>query len=130
MANKKVRGNIFLNYMAGEKDRVIYLEIPKETYDNFAKEIDTKVDNPLKIGFDDTEGKFFFKAKSAFDIGVYQDADISGIDVSEIGQGSEVVLDVKIVEGKYKNKKYFSAYLKNINILSYNEAQPYNPFLD
>lgn len=130
MKNKKVTGKVFLNYVIGEKDRVIYLEITEETYKRLAAEIDTKIDNPLKLGFDDTEGRFFFKAKTSFDVGVYEDAEVSGIDVSEIGKDSEVILDVKIVEGKFKNKKYVSAYLKNINILSYKEAEVYNPFLD
>lgn len=130
MKNKKVTGKVFLNYVVAGKDRVIYLEITEETYKRLAAEIDTKIDNPLKLGFDDTEGKFFFKAKTSFDVGVYQDAEVSGIDVSEIGKDSEVILDVKIVEGKFKNKKYVSAYLKNINILSYKEAEVYNPFLN
>lgn len=130
MKNKKVTGKVFLNYVIGEKDRVIYLEITEETYKRLAAEIDTKIDNPLKLGFDDTEGRFFFKAKTSFDVGVYEDAEVSGIDVSDIGKDSEVILDVKIVEGKFKNKKYVSAYLKNINILSYKEAEVYNPFLD
>lgn len=130
MKNKKVTGKVFLNYVIGEKDRVIYLEITKETYEKLAEEIDTKIDNPLKLGFEDTDGRYFFKAKTSFNVNVYENAELSGIDISEIGNESEVTLDVKIVEGKFKNKKYVSAYLKNINILDYKESVPYNPFLD
>lgn len=130
MGNKKVAGKVFLNYCVGGKGRVVYLEITKETYEKLAEEIDTKKVSPLKLGHEDTDGRYFFKAKTSYDVGVYENGESSDIDISKIGKDSEIVLDVKIVEGTFRNTKYVSAYLKNINILSYKESEPYNPFLD
>ena len=123
-----IKGKVFINY---ERDgaRIIYLEIDKETHKELAKDIDTTVDNPLKAGFDDTEGREFFKCKSKYNVYMYMDGVPSdNLDVSEIGAGSEVEVDVKIIEGKFKGKKYVSAYLKAMNVWEYVEKEPYNPF--
>lgn len=124
---KIVKGTVFLNYKRDEAN-ILYVEISEDTHKALASEIDITIDNPLKCGFDDTEGKEFFKCKSKYNVGVYNNGEPSGLHLSEIGRGSVVEVDVKILEGKFKGKKYVSAYLKNINVLELVEAEEYNPF--
>lgn len=70
-----------------------------------------------------------FKAHSKYDVGVYEQGEPSGLDISEIGPGTQVCVQVKIASGKYMKKPYKTAYLKAINVLGdVEENVEYNPF--
>lgn len=94
-------------------------------------ELNTEIDCPIKVTND---GEMLVKAHTQFDFPVYlngveQDVDDeTAIKAEEIGADSEVEIAFKVVEGKYKGKKYQSAYLKGIDIFKLVPATPYNPF--
>lgn len=94
-------------------------------------ELNTEIDGPIKVTND---GEMLVKSHTQFDFPVYlngveQDVDDeTAIKAEEIGADSEVEIAFKVVEGKYKGKKYQSAYLKGIDIFKLVPATPYNPF--
>lgn len=93
--------------------------------------LNTEIDCPVKTSDDGTK---LVKAHTQFSFPVYLDGveqnpdDEAAIKAEEIGADSEVEIAFKVVEGKYKGKKYQSAYLKGIDISKLVPAVPYNPF--
>lgn len=93
--------------------------------------LNTEIDCPVKTSDDGTK---LVKAHTQFAFPVYLDGveqnpdDETAIKAEEIGVDSEVEIAFKVVEGKYKGKKYQSAYLKGIDISKLVPATPYNPF--
>ena len=91
----------------------------------------TEIDCPVTTSDD---GTTLEKAPPQFRYPVYHDGleqnpdDEAAIKAEEIGADSEVELAFKADEGKYKGKKYQSAYLKGIDISKLVPAVPYNPF--
>lgn len=114
-------------------DRTILIEVTPEEVERIKKlsEIDDKCDNPIKFGTEEDDGKLFFKAHTKYDIDIYENAEITEeVAFTDIGRGSEVELAVTIKDGKYKGKKYQSAYLKAVNIIDFVQAEEYNPFTE
>lgn len=123
-----VNGIVELNMLYAEKERVILLKISEEEAKKF--NFDENLNNPLKTGVEEKKGHLYFKAHTQFDITVYNKDNIliDDIDINDIGKGSAVSISVIIKEGKYKDKKYISAYLKSIKIHDLQEPVPYCPF--
>lgn len=113
----------------GTAQKNISILIPADKYDEVIEKagIDTTKENiPVKPADD---GKHFIvKAHSRYPVSIFENAMESDIDIDTIGENSEVEIDVKMVEGKFKGKPYQTFYLKGINIKEYVEKQPYNPF--
>lgn len=111
----------------------ILLEITEDDVTELIKkaELNTEIDCPIKVTDDGTK---LIKAHTQFDFPVYLDGveqnpeDETAIKAEEIGTDSVVEIAFKVVEGKYKGKKYQSAYLKGIDIFKLVPATPYNPF--
>lgn len=94
-------------------------------------QLNTEIDGPIKVTND---GEMLVKSHTQFDFPVYLNGvqqavdDETAIKAEEIGADSEVEIAFKVVDGKYKGKKYQSAYLKGIDIFKLVPATPYNPF--
>lgn len=88
-------------------------------------------DTPLKPQED---GTTCFKAHSKFNIKVYDSGTLIEYEddaeeiLDSIGAGSDVTLNVKFGEGKYKGRKYQTAYLCGINVNKLVERTDVNPF--
>lgn len=124
MADRKelklsVPGTVHYNYINKENNkRIVNVDVP----DGFAEWFDDLIvqygmefsgtSYPLKQ--DSETGQFRFIARSAYEVS------LSGMpkhtDIEDIGEGSEVDLIVKIVEGEARGKKYISAYLLGIRM--------------
>lgn len=125
-------GKVYSTYSRDGKFS-IFVEITEDAATELIEkaELDTELDGPIKVTNDGTK---LVKAHTQFDFPVYLDGveqnpeDETAIKVEEIGADSEVEIAFKVVEGKYKGKKYQSAYLKGIDISKLVPAKPYNPF--
>lgn len=90
-------------------------------------------DVPLK---EQEDGTMCFKAHSKFNIKVYdggvriEDEDDAEEILDRIGAGSNVTLNVKFGEGKYKGRKYQTAYLCGLNINDLVDREEVNPFAE
>lgn len=125
-------GKVYSTYSRDGKFS-IFVEITEDAATELIEkaELDTELDGPIKVTNDGTK---LVKAHTQFDFPVYLDGveqnpeDETAIKAEEIGADSEVEIAFKVVEGKYKGKKYQSAYLKGIDISKLVPAKPYNPF--
>lgn len=133
MALLKARGIVkFAKRKEDDGEQTLLLEITEEVANKIREVggIDEKIDNPIKLGSDVDAGKFFLKVHSKYPVSIYRDGEIDeDTTFAEIGQGSEVAVAFTIKDGKYKNKKYQSAYLKSINIFDFVEAVECNPWV-
>lgn len=115
----------------GEEKKNISILVPADSYDRIVKKlnINDKIENiPIKP-FEEQDC-FILKAHSKYDVEMFENAEPTDIAFDEVGKDSEVMIDVKLGEGKYKGKSYQTLYLKGLNIIDYVEKQTYNPFLD
>lgn len=125
-------GKVYSTYSRDGKFS-IFVEITEDAATELIEkaELDTEIDGPIKVTNDGTK---LVKAHTQFDFPVYLDGveqnpeDETAIKAEEIGTDSVVEIAFKVVEGKYKGKKYQSAYLKGIDISKLVPAKPYNPF--
>lgn len=134
MALLKARGTVkFAMKKEDDGEQTLLLDISESVANKIRKDggIDERIDNPIKLGSDTDAGKIFLKVHSKYPVSIYRDGEIDeDTTFAEIGQGSEVAVAFTIKDGKYKNKKYQSAYLKSINIFDFVEAVEYNPWAD
>ena len=125
-------GKVYSTYSRDGKFS-IFVEITEDAATELIEkaELDTEIDCPIKVTNDGTK---LVKAHTQFDFPVYLDGveqnpeDETAIKAEEIGTDSVVEIAFKVVEGKYKGKKYQSAYLKGIDISKLVPAKQYNPF--
>lgn len=124
MADRKelklsVPGTVHYNYVNKENNkRIVNVDVPDafaEWFEDLIVQYGMEFSGtscPLKQ--DSETGQFRFIARSAYEIS------LSGMpkhtDIEDIGEGSEVTLIVKIVEGEARGKKYISAYLLGIRM--------------
>lgn len=126
------KGKVYSSFSRDGKFSIL-LEITEDDVTELIKkaELNTEIDCPIKVTDDGTK---LIKAHTQFDFPVYLDGveqnpeDETAIKAEEIGTDSVVEIAFKVVEGKYKGKKYQSAYLKGIDIFKLVPATPYNPF--
>lgn len=126
------RGRVYSTFSNDGKFSIM-IEISDKDAEYLISKADlcTEIDCPVKTSDDGTK---LIKAHTQFSFPVYLDGveqnpdDERAIKPEEIGADSEVEIAFKVVEGKYKGKKYQSAYLKGIDISKLVPAVPYNPF--
>lgn len=126
------KGKVYSTFSRDGKFSIL-LKITEDDVTELIKkaELNTEIDCPIKVTDD---GEMLVKVHTQFDFPVYlngveQDVDDeTAIKAEEIGADSEVEIAFKVAEGKYKGKKYQSAYLKGIDIFKLVPATPYNPF--
>ena len=138
MADRKelklsVPGTVHYNYINKENNkRIVNVDVTNEFAEWFEDLIVeygmefSGTSYPLK---QDTEtGQMRFIARSAYEVS------LSGMpkhtDIEDIGEGSEVDLIVKIVEGEARGKKYISAYLLGIRMLEFVQKEFVDVFDD
>ena len=123
---------IVKNLYVQEKEKSITILISEKAAKTIAE-----ISDDITIQYDEEKG-YSLRAHTSFDIALFQNGEpfeLGGKDApiekfTDIGTGSEVILSVNFKDGKYKGKKYTTCYLSALNILSLEEAVPYNPFLD
>lgn len=124
MADRKelklaVPGTVHYNYINKENNkRIVNVDVTDafaEWFENLIVEYGMEFSGtsyPLKQ--DAETGQMRFIARSSYEVS------LSGMpkhaDIEDIGEGSEVDLIVKIVEGEARGKKYISAYLLGIRM--------------
>lgn len=128
---KKVRGIVYSIFVANDtNEKSMFVEVDM-TPEELAVLIgaNTNIDCPVKIGTDENEGRTFLKVHSRFDVAIYDNKfETDEIDFSNIGRGSQVEVAFTVKEGKYKNRKYQSAYLHAVNVIDLVEYVKSNPF--
>ncbi len=138
MSSRKVRGIVRNIFIKDESEISILLEIDEKTAAELRSVYNEKIENPLKDGEGELEGKVLYKAHTKYPVNLYMQGDAVDEDedtiidkIREIGNGSAVTIRVREqLDGRYKSKKFQSAYLKAINVRELVEAEPYNDFDD
>lgn len=88
--------------------------------------IKTDMENiPVKT---DDNGVYCAKAHSCYPISIYENGVKSDVEFSDIGNGSQVEIYAKLVEGRFKGKPYQTLYLKSMNVLKLLPYEEFNPF--
>lgn len=138
MADRKelkllVPGTVHYNYINKENNkRIVNVDVTNP----FAEWLDDLIvkygmefsgtSYPLKQDME--TGQMHFIARSAYEVS------LSGMpkytDIEDIGEGSEVDLIVKLVEGEARGKKYISAYLLGIKIHEFVQKEFFDVFDD
>lgn len=138
MADRKelklaVSGTVHYNYINKENNkRIVNVDVTDafaEWFEDLIVEYGMEFSGtscPLKQ--DSETGQMRFIARSSYEVS------LSGMpkhaDIEDIGEGSEVDLIVKIVEGEARGKKYISAYLLGIRMLEFVQKEFVDVFDD
>lgn len=138
MADRKelklsVPGTVHYNYINKENNkRIVNVDVTNEFAEWFEELIVqygmefSGTSYPLKQ--DSETGQMRFISRSAYEVS------LSGMpkhtDIEDIGEGSEVNLIVKIVEGEARGKKYISAYLLGIRMHEFVQKEFVDVFND
>lgn len=138
MSSRKIRGIVRNIFIKDNSEVSILLEIDEKTAAELRSVYNEKIENPLKDGEGDLEGKVLYKAHTKYPVNLYMHGDAVDEDedtiidkIREIGNGSAVTIRVREqLDGRYKSKKFQSAYLKAINVRELVEAEPYQDFDD
>ena len=136
MSSRKIRGIVRNIFVKDDNEVSILIEIDEKTATELRGVYDAKIENPLKDGEGDLDGKVLYKAHTKYPINLYMQGDPVETDddetieeIRKIGNGSAVTIRVREqLEGRYKSKKFQSAYLKAINVRELVEAEPYMDF--
>ena len=136
MSSRKIRGIVRNIFVKDDNEVSILIEIDEKTATELRGVYDAKIENPLKDGEGDLEGKVLYKAHTKYPVNLYMQGDPVETDddetieeIRKIGNGSAVTIRVREqLDGRYKSKKFQSAYLKAINIRELVEAEPYMDF--
>lgn len=136
MSSRKIRGIVRNIFVKDDNEVSILIEIDEKTAAELHGVYDAKIENPLKDGEGDLEGKVLYKAHTKYPVNLYMQGDPVETDddetieeIRKIGNGSAVTIRVREqLEGRYKSKKFQSAYLKAINVRELVEAEPYMDF--
>lgn len=136
MSSRKIRGIVRNIFVKDDNEVSILIEIDEKTAAELRGVYDAKIENPLKDGEGDLEGKVLYKAHTKYPVNLYMQGDPMETDddetieeIRKIGNGSAVTIRVREqLEGRYKSKKFQSAYLKAINVRELVEAEPYMDF--
>jgi hypothetical protein len=136
MSSRKIRGIVRNIFVKDDNEVSILIEIDEKTAAELRGVYDAKIENPLKDGEGDLEGKVLYKAHTKYPVNLYMQGDPVETDddetieeIRKIGNGSAVTIRVREqLEGRYKSKKFQSAYLKAINVRELVEAEPYMDF--
>jgi hypothetical protein len=136
MSSRKIRGIVRNIFVKDDNEVSILIEIDEKTAAELRGVYDAKVENPLKDGEGDLEGKVLYKAHTKYPVNLYMQGDPVETDddetieeIRKIGNGSAVTIRVREqLDGRYKSKKFQSAYLKAINVRELVEAEPYMDF--
>ena len=138
MSSRKIRGIVRNIFVKDDNEVSILIEIDEKTAAELRGVYDAKIENPLKDGEGDLEGKVLYKAHTKYPVNLYMQGDPVETDndetieeIRKIGNGSAVTIRVREqLDGRYKSKKFQSAYLKAINIRELVEAEPYMDFCE
>lgn len=137
MSSRKIRGIVRNIFVKDDNEVSILIEIDEKTATELRGVYDAKIENPLKDGEGDLEGKVLYKAHTKYPVNLYMQGDPVETDdeteniqeIRKIGNGSAVTIRVREqLDGRYKSKKFQSAYLKAINVREFVEAEPYMDF--
>lgn len=137
MSSRKIRGIVRNIFVKDDNEVSILIEIDEKTATELRGVYDAKIENPLKDGEGDLDGKALYKAHTKYPINLYMQGDPVETDdddetieeIRKIGNGSAVTIRVREqLDGRYKSKKFQSAYLKAINVRELVEAEPYMDF--
>jgi hypothetical protein len=136
MSSRKIRGIVRNIFVKDDNEVSILIEIDEKTAAELRGVYDAKIENPLKNGEGDLEGKVLYKAHTKYPVNLYMQGDPVETDddetieeIRKIGNGSAVTIRVREqLDGRYKSKKFQSAYLKAINVRELVEAEPYMDF--
>lgn len=137
MSSRKIRGIVRNIFVKDDNEVSILIEIDEKTATELRGVYDAKIENPLKDGEGDLDGKVLYKAHTKYPINLYMQGDPVETDdddetieeIRKIGNGSAVTIRVREqLDGRYKSKKFQSAYLKAINVRELVEAEPYMDF--
>lgn len=136
MSSRKIRGIVRNIFVKDDNEVSILIEIDEKTAAELCGVYDAKIENPLKDGEGDLEGKVLYKAHTKYPVNLYMQGDPVETDndetieeIRKIGNGSAVTIRVREqLDGRYKSKKFQSAYLKAINVRELVEAEPYMDF--
>ena len=137
MSSRKIRGILRNIFVKDDNEVSILIEIDEKTAAELRGVYDAKIENPLKDGEGELEGKVLYKAHTKYSVNLYIQGDPVGTEdddetieeIRKIGNGSAVTIRVREqLEGRYKSKKFQSAYLKAINVRELVEAEPYMDF--
>ena len=137
MSSRKIRGIVRNIFVKDDNEVSILIEIDEKTATELRGVYDAKIENPLKDGEGDLDGKVLYKAHTKYSINLYMQGDPVETDdddetieeIRKIGNGSAVTIRVREqLDGRYKSKKFQSAYLKAINVRELVEAEPYMDF--
>lgn len=136
MSSRKVRGIVRNIFIKDEGEISILLEIDEKTAAELREVYNEKIENPLKEGEGELKGKLLYKAHTKYPVNLYVQGDAVDEDeetivdkIREIGNGSAVTIRVREqLDGRYKSKKFQSAYLKAINVRELVEKEPYMDF--
>lgn len=136
MSSRKIRGIVRNIFVKDDNEVSILIEIDEKTAAELRGVYDAKIENPLKDGEGDLEGKVLYKAHTKYPVNLYMHGDPVETDddetieeIRKIGNGSAVTIRVREqLDGRYKSKKFQSAYLKAINVRELVEAEPYMDF--
>ena len=136
MSSRKIRGIVRNIFVKDDNEVSILIEIDEKTAAELRGVYDAKIENPLKDGEGDLEGKVLYKAHTKYRVNLYMQGDPVETDndetieeIRKIGNGSAVTIRVREqLDGRYKSKRFQSAYLKAINVRKLVEAEPYMDF--
>lgn len=136
MSSRKIRGIVRNIFVKDDNEVSILIEIDEKTAAELRGVYDAKIENPLKDGEGDLEGKVLYKAHTKYPVNLYMQGDPVETDddetieeIRKIGNGSAVTIRVREqLDGRYKSKKFQSAYLKAINVRELVETEPYMDF--
>lgn len=135
MASRKIRGIVRNLFIKDNNEVSILIEIDEKTAADLREVYDAKIENPLKDGEGDLEGKVLYKAHTKYPVNLYMQGESVETDdenieeLRKVGNGSAVTIRVREqLDGRYKSKKFQSAYLKAINVRELVEAEPYMDF--
>jgi hypothetical protein len=136
MSSRKIRGIVRNIFVKDDNEVSILIEIDEKTAAELRGVYDAKIENPLKDGEGDLEGKVLYKAHTKYPVNLYMQGDPVETDddetieeIRKIGNGSAFTIRVREqLDGRYKSKKFQSAYLKAINVRELVEAEPYMDF--
>lgn len=137
MSSRKIRGIVRNIFVKDDNEVSILIEIDEKTAAELRGVYDAKIENPLKDGEGELEGKVLYKAHTKYPVNLYMQGDPVGAEdddetieeIRKIGNGSAVTIRVhEQLDGRYKSKKFQCAYLKAINVREFVEAEPYMDF--
>jgi hypothetical protein len=137
MSSRKIRGIVRNIFVKDDNEVSILIEIDEKTAAELRGVYDAKIENPLKDGEGELEGKVLYKAHTKYPVNLYMQGDPVGTEnndetieeIRKIGNGSAVTIRVREqLDGRYKSKKFQSAYLKAINVREFVEADPFMDF--